>query len=179
MTEINFVEGGYWATQWTYNIPPVGSPPAEYDFTWVDPESYPGNSLALGEPNSARFAIPGGFESEVGYDATWLVVSGNDLNGIPVDPDLFDSGDNVTLVNEAGNVASGFEVANAIPFGDNVAISIGPGFFTSNPPNAPPAAFGFVPGEVITLTNLDAPTGLAEDFEWNENKMTNQTKDVR
>ena len=34
MTEINFVYGGYWATQWWYNIPPVGSPPAEYDFVY-------------------------------------------------------------------------------------------------------------------------------------------------
>ena len=34
MTEINFVPGGYWATQWWYNIPPVGTPPAEYDFLY-------------------------------------------------------------------------------------------------------------------------------------------------
>ena len=168
MTEINFVEGGYWAAQWTYNIPPVGTPPAEYDFTWVDPASYAENSLALNELNSARFAIPGSFETEVGYDAIWLVLTGSDLNGTPVDPDLFEEGDNVSIVNASGSVVSGFEVANAIPFGDNVAISIGPGFFTSNPPNGPPPTFGFTAGEVVTVTNLDAPTGLAEDFEWNE-----------
>ena len=34
MTEINFVEGGFWVAQWWYNIPPVGSPAAEYDFIW-------------------------------------------------------------------------------------------------------------------------------------------------
>ena len=140
MTEINFVSGGYWATQWWYNIPPVGTPPAEYDFTWVDPINYAENSLALDEPNSARFAIPGTFEAEIGYNAIWLVLSGNDLNGVPVDPDLFDVGDEVTIRNESGNVLSGFEVANSIPFGDNVAISIGPSFFTANPPNPPPPA---------------------------------------
>ena len=167
MTEINFVSGGYWATQWWYNIPPVGTPPAEYDFTWVDPINYAENSLALDEPNSARFAIPGTFEAEIGYNAIWLVLSGNDLNGVPVDPDLFDVGDEVTIRNESGNVLSGFEVANSIPFGDNVAISIGPSFFTANPPNPPPPTFGFTGGEVVTVTNLDAPTGLDEDFEWN------------
>ena len=26
---------------------------------------------------------------------------------------------------------------------------------------------GFTPGEVVTVTNLDAPAGLDEDFEWN------------
>ena len=34
MTEINFVEGGYWAAQWTYNIPPVGNPPAEFSYQY-------------------------------------------------------------------------------------------------------------------------------------------------
>jgi len=168
MTEINFVEGGYWATQWWYNIPPVGSPPAEYSFTWVDPGSYPDNSLALDEFNSARFAIPGSFEAGVGYDAIWLVVSGVDLAGVNVNPDLFEVGDAVSVVNSNNTVAAGFEVANAIPFGDNVAISIDPlAFFVANPPDPPPANFGFTAGDVITVTNLDAPTGLDEDYEWN------------
>ena len=34
MTEIHFVPNGYWVAQWWYNIPPVGSPPAEYNFIW-------------------------------------------------------------------------------------------------------------------------------------------------
>ena len=125
MTEINFVEGGYWAAQWTYNIPPVGTPPAEYEFTWVDPGTYPDNSLALDESNSARFAIPGSFETGVGYNAAWLVITGNDLNGTPVEEDLFEEGDNVSIVNASGSVVSGIRGrANAIPFGDNVAIPL-------------------------------------------------------
>ena len=32
MTEIEFVDNGYYATQWWYNIPPVAGPPIEYDF---------------------------------------------------------------------------------------------------------------------------------------------------
>ena len=34
MTEINFTESGFWASQWWYNIPPIGGPPNEFDFTW-------------------------------------------------------------------------------------------------------------------------------------------------
>ena len=168
MTEINFVSGGYWATQWWYNIPPVGTPPAEYEFTWVDPANYDETSLALDQLTSARFAIPGSFETGVGYDASWLILSGSDLNGALVNPDLFEVGDDVSVINDAGTVVSGFEVFNCIPFGDNVAIRITDGsFFTANPPNGPPPLFGFTSGERITVTNLDAPTGLDEDFEWN------------
>ncbi len=168
MTEINFVSGGYWATQWWYNIPPVGTPPAEYEFTWVDPANYDETSLALDQLNSARFAISGSFETGVGYDASWLILSGSDLNGALVNPDLFEVGDDVSVINDAGTVVSGFEVFNCIPFGDNVAIRITDGsFFTANPPNGPPPLFGFTGGERITVTNLDAPTGLDEDFEWN------------
>ena len=34
MTEINFTESGFWASQWWYNIPPIGGPPNEFDFRW-------------------------------------------------------------------------------------------------------------------------------------------------
>ena len=78
MTEINFVEGGYWVTQWWYQIPPIFTSWNGFEFTWVDPTTYPENSLALNEPNSARFAIPGTFEAGAGYDAIWFVISGND-----------------------------------------------------------------------------------------------------
>ena len=166
MTEINFDDGGYYATQWWYNIPPIGNPGAEFSFTWVSPESYPATSLALTEPTSARFAIPGVFEAGSGYDAQWLVVSENDLNGVAVDNSIFENGHQVTVENADGSVLAAFTVVNALGFGGTVAISFSD-LVVTNPPNGPPADFGFTPGETITVTNIDAPTGLDETVEWN------------
>jgi hypothetical protein len=166
MTEIHFADGGYYATQWWYNIPPIGNPGAEFSFTWVSPESYPATSIALSEPGGARFGVPGSFEPGVGYDAGWLIVASTDLNGVAVDNTIFENGHQVTIENGDGSVAGSFTVINALPFGETVAIS-----FTDlvilNPPNPPPADFGFSVGETITVTNIDAPTGLDESVEWN------------
>ena len=166
MTEIHFADGGYYATQWWYNIPPIGNPGAEFSFTWVSPESYPATSIALSEPGGARFGVPGSFEPGVGYDAGWLIVASTDLNGVAVDNTIFENGHQVTIENGDGSVAGSFTVINALPFGETVAIS-----FTDlvilNPPNPPPADFGFSIGETISVTNIDAPTGLDESVEWN------------
>ena len=166
MTEINFTEGGYWATQWWYNIPPVGSPPAEYSFTWVyNPELY-GNGLELNEPSSARFALPGTFVPGVGYDAIWLIMKEVDLNGVTVGSDLFQVGDNVTLENSDGTVRASLTILNNAFFPERVLLAFN-NLSTSNPPNGPPADFGFTNGETVTITNIDAPTGLDDDIEWN------------
>ena len=102
MTEINFVEGGYWATQWWYNIPPIGNPAAEYSFTWVDPGSYDEGDLSLDEIRSTRFAIPGTFEPGFGYNALWLVLSPEDVNGVSLDATLFEAGDLISVENDDG-----------------------------------------------------------------------------
>ena len=95
-----------------------------------------------------------------------MIVASTDLNGIAVDNTIFENGHQVTIENGDGSVAGSFTVINALPFGETVAIS-----FTDlvilNPPNPPPADFGFSVGETITVTNIDAPTGLDESVEWN------------
>ena len=166
MTEINFVEGGYWATQWWYNIPPIGNPAAEYSFTWVDPGSYDEGDLSLDEIRSTRFAIPGTFEPGFGYNALWLVLSPEDVNGVSLDATLFEAGDLISVENDDGTVVSTFNVVSTIDPGGNIMIRLSD-IITVNPPNPPPADFGFVPGEVVTVTNLSAPTGLDEEVEWN------------
>jgi hypothetical protein len=166
MTEINFVEGGYWAAQWLYNIPPIGNPPVEFDFTW-------GAVSDLTTPGTINFfgAAPG-FESGFGYtmpnQSGILMLSLPDLNGIAVSTDLFESGDIISLSNADGSVVCGAEVIGVGGFNDsNFRISFS-NFFTSNPPGAPNAAIeGFAIGEAITFKNESAPTGLDEDVEWN------------
>jgi len=166
MTEINFVEGGYWAAQWLYNIPPIGNPPVEFEFTW-------GNSGDLTTPGTINFfGAPPGFEPGFGYtmvnQSGILMASLPDLNGVSMAADLFESGDIISLSNADGSVVCGAEVIGVGGFNEaNFRISF-TNFFTSNPPGAPNAAIvGFALGELITFKNESAPTGLDEDIEWN------------
>jgi len=166
MTEINFVEGGYWAAQWLYNIPPIGNPPVEFEFTW-------GNTGDLTTPGTINFfGAPPGFEPGFGYtmvnQSGILMASLPDLNGVSMAADLFESGDIISLSNADGSVVCGAEVIGVGGFNEaNFRISF-TNFFTSNPPGAPNAAIvGFALGELITFKNESAPTGLDEDIEWN------------
>jgi|TARA_B110000483_G_scaffold64375_1_gene80135 hypothetical protein len=167
MTEINFVEGGYWAAQWLYNIPPIGNPPVEFDFIW-------GETSDLTTPGTMNFfGAPPGFEPGFGYtmvnQSGILMASLPDLNGVSMDTDMFDDGDIISLSNSDGTVVCGATViGTGGVFGDsNYRISFD-NFFTSNPPGAPNTAIaGFTLGERITFKNESAPTGLDEDIEWN------------
>lgn len=161
MTEINFVDGGYWAAQWLYNIPPVGSPPAEFDFVWDAADDFDNIE------NQMQFAGDGIFQNGFGYTYIRLLVSQLDLNGLPVEPDLFEVGDIISMTNNDGSVVCGAEILSSNPFGDNIFLIL-ENLFTANPPGAPnTAAFGFSTGDVVTLSNESAPTGLDQGIEWN------------
>ena len=167
MTEINFVEGGYWAAQWWYNIPPVGNPPVEFNFIWQDGEGQPlpGGIKFFGAAGVGSFV--NGFGYEFNNQTGLMVASLPDLNGLSMSTDMFDTGDIISLSNADGSVFCGATVINTGTFGDNYRITFSD-FFTSNPPNAPnTATFGFNVGEMITFKNESAPTGLDENIEWN------------
>ena len=96
MTEINFVEGGFWAAQWWYNIPPVGSAPAEYDFIWdstsIFPDYFEGGAY-FGPVNEFDY-------SNNTYDQSFLYLSAYDANNNFVLDDIYDmveDGDNIMV----------------------------------------------------------------------------------
>ena len=98
MTEINFVEGGFWAAQWWYNIPPVGSAPAEYDFIWdstsIFPDYFEGGAY-FGPVNEFDY-------SNNTYDQSFLYLSAYDANNNFVLDDIYDmveDGDNIMVQN--------------------------------------------------------------------------------
>tara|TARA_Y100001970_G_scaffold286429_1_gene408588 strand:- start:2163 stop:4415 length:2253 start_codon:yes stop_codon:yes gene_type:complete len=166
MTEINFVQGGYWATQWWYNIPPVGSPPAEYDFFW-DSTNY----VNLDPPPAgfSRFALSNVFNDAAGnYDpqTNMLIVSVIDADGNNIQSefqDLVENGDVIRIENEAGTKVATF-IANAVFPGDgNIKIIFTPGSLTYFNADGK----GFSQNERVTVINTSASTGLAEDVEWN------------
>jgi len=163
MTEINFVPGGYWVAQWWYNIPPVGSPPAEYDFIW-DAE----NTGLLVNSSGLHFGPDNQFTSEVGYIDNFLVMSAFDAGGSNVQDEiiaLIEGGDNIRIENSDGSKIVLFQATNALPLGeDRILVTIEGGNITY----IGPGSEGFLHNESVKFINASAPTGLAENVEWNE-----------
>ena len=163
MTEINFTEGGFWAAQWWYNIPPIGGPPNEFDFLWDS------TSAAL---NVEEFSIHFGSNNEylpgLGYDGTFMVVSATDLSGDNIQStliDIIEAGDIIQVSNSDASKMVTFSMGNnPLPLGsDRVLLQVEPGsiFYNSDIDQ------GFLNDEPVTLINTSASTGLAEDVEWN------------
>ena len=162
MTEVNFVPGGYWVAQWWYLIPPVGSPPAEFDYVW-DEENTGVNtnasSLHLGPSNV--------FTAGVGYSDNFIVLSAFDALGNNVQDEIInvtEIGDIIRIENNDGSKALSFSANSVIPVGDDrILVSIQEGtlnYFGS-------LEEGFLHEESVKFVNTSAPTGLASDVEWN------------
>ena len=165
MTELNFIAGGYWATQWWYNIPPVGSPAAEFDFLF-DSSTVAGFETDL--PGRLRtFNI---FDGE-NYPQVppQLILSAFDISGNNVIDEIdavINVGDNIKVENLSGSKVMTFTAnsSGVVGGGDfyRIAWNVG-SFFYSGPDGEP-----FFDDEPVKFTNTSATTGLAEDVEWNE-----------
>ncbi len=163
MTEINFTESGFWAAQWWYNIPPIGGPPNEFEFTWDGLSQFlvvDVSGLHFGPDN---LYIPG-----VGYEGDFLILSSFDNSGSNVQSTVTNSintGDVIRISNLSGSKSITFSTSNdPIPIGeDRVLIQVNPTSisYTSSLDE------GFLDGEQVVMTNTSASTGLAEDVEWN------------
>jgi hypothetical protein len=163
MTEINFTESGFWAAQWWYNIPPIGGPPNEFDFTWdgLSPAlEVDVSGLHFGPDN---LYIPG-----VGYEGSFLILSAFDNAGSNVQSTVTSSintSDVIRISNLSGSKSVTFSTSNdPIPIGeDRVLIQVNPTSisYTSSLDE------GFLDGEQVVMTNTSASTGLAEDVDWN------------
>ena len=165
MTEINFVEGGYWAAQWTYNIPPVGNPPAEF--------SYQYDSLASDlETDEFRLHMfPNNFDGATNtYGSNFLIMNGNTLDGINlfslVESGEFqiDDGDQILIFNDDNTKVISFTASGIATLGtDRLRVSF---YGETLAYNGPPGV-GFNDDENITFVNTSASDGLNEDVEWN------------
>ena len=164
MTEINFTENGFWASQWWYNIPPIGGPPNEFDFKW---DAISG-ALNVSE-SGIHFGPDNIFIPGIGYEGTFLILSALDISGENIRTTILSSinaGDVLSISNFGGSKSVVFSANNEpIPIGeDRVMIQINPEsiVYTST------SGEGFLDGETISLVNTSASTGLAEDIEWND-----------
>ena len=164
MTEINFVPGGYWVAQWWYNIPPLGSPPAEYNFVW-DAEN-----IGLIVNTSGLHVGPENlFTPDDGYiNDNFIVMSAFDAGGTNVQEEimaLIEGGDNIRIENSDGSKTVLFQATGALPLGeDRILVTIDGGDITY----VGPGSEGFLHNESVKFINASAPTGLAENVEWNE-----------
>jgi len=161
MTEINFVSGGYWVAQWWYNIPPVGSPPAEYDFIW-DSTSVQMNCITSG----THFGVENNYDNtNVTYSATNQVLSDFDANGEDVQEEiieLVEAGDIIRIQNEDQTKVASYTATNTpFNFGDRIVISLANLVYFSADGS------GFDDLEPVTFINTSASTGLNDNVEWN------------
>ena len=161
MTEINFVSGGYWVAQWWYNIPPVGSPPAEYDFIW-DSTSVQMNCITSG----THFGVENNYDNtNVTYSATNQVLSDFDANGEDVQEEiieLVEAGDIIRIQNEDQTKVASYTATNTpFNFGDRFVISLANLVYFSADGS------GFDDLEPVTFINTSASTGLNDNVEWN------------
>ncbi len=161
MTEINFVSGGYWVAQWWYNIPPVGSPPAEYDFIW-DSTSVQMNCITSG----THFGVENNYDNtNVTYSATNQVLSDFDANGEDVQEEiieLVEAGDIIRIQNEDQTKVASYTATNSpFNFGDRFVISLANLVYFSADGS------GFDDLEPVTFINTSASTGLNNNVEWN------------
>jgi hypothetical protein len=165
MTEIEFVNGGYWATQWWYNIPPVGSPPAEYDFIW---DSSIGGWPYTPAAGYTRFGLTNEFDDATGAYETQniLVLSTSDAGGDNISAeivDLVNVGDEILIQNEAGTKTASFTVNFVTDSDEKIQIFFTPldlDYFSVD-------GNGFSDNEPVTFINTSASTGLNQDVEWN------------
>jgi len=172
MTEINFVDGGYWATQWTYNIPPVGNPPAEFSYV------YDSTASDLNVISAGLHLFPNEFNSETSsYSPNFLIMDGITTDGINTynlveSSELeIEDGDEILIYNEANTkvisfTANGSSGSAVNTLGDDrLRVSFYPETFSYNGP----FGIGFNEGESVTFVNTSASSGddLAEDVEWN------------
>ena len=121
MTEINFAPGGYWATQWWYNIPPVGSPPAEFNYFYDSTMAVPDPTL---ECNSQTLHLSANnYDAGTNsYDGTFLVLSGIDAEGTFVEEQidhLVEPGDNIRIQNGDGSKFIVFSTGSNVMTFDN------------------------------------------------------------
>jgi hypothetical protein len=161
MTEINFVPGGYWVAQWWYNIPPVGSPPAEYDFIW-DSTSIQMTCITSG----THFGVENNYDNtNVTYSATNQVLSDFDANGEDVQEEiieLVEAGDIIRIQNEDQTKVASYTATNTpFNFGDRFVISLDNLVYFSADGS------GFDDLEPVTFINTSASSGLNQDVEWN------------
>ncbi|SVA23535.1 uncharacterized protein METZ01_LOCUS76389, partial [marine metagenome] len=167
MTEINFVNGGYWATQWWYNIPPVGSPPAEYDFVY-DASSHLNPQADAGTLHLfANFYDGTTYPPNPDNGQNFLLVSAFDASGNNVQEeiiDLIEGGDIIRIQNGYGSKVQSFIANGATPFGDE---RIMVQFNTETFSYVSLSGTGFSHNETVKFINTSASTGLAEDVEWN------------
>jgi hypothetical protein len=163
MTEINFVSGGYYATQWWYNIPPVGTPPVEYDFYYDSTET------GVNCSPSTMHLFQNNFDGTTNtyINANFLMLSALDINGDNVQDEiseLIQNGDLIRIENSDGSKYITFTATSAGPFGANdTRVS----FETESLIYFGPPGEGFNPFEAVTFINTSATTGLAADVEWN------------
>ena len=164
MTEINFVSGGYWVAQWWYNIPPVGSPPAEYDFFWDSSTGSPYTPAA----GYTRFGLSNVFDDATGaYEPqNMLILSTNDAGGNNVSAEivnLVNAGDGILIQNEAGTKTASFTVNFVTDSDEKIQIFFTPldlDYFSAD-------GSGFDDLEPVTFINTSASSGLNQDVEWN------------
>jgi len=164
MTEINFVSGGYWVAQWWYNIPPVGSPPAEYDFFWDSSTGSPYTPAA----GNTRFGLSNEFDDATGaYELqNMLILSTSDAGGDNIRAeivDLVNAGDEILIQNEAGTKTASFAVNFVTDSDEKIQIFFTPldlDYFSVD-------GNGFSDNEPVTFINTSASTGLNQDVEWN------------
>jgi hypothetical protein len=168
MTEIEFVGGGYWATQWWYNIPPVGSPPAEYDFVYDSLSQIPNVDVDAGTLHLfANFYDGTTYPPNPDNGQNFLLVSAFDASGTNVQEeiiDLIEGGDIIRIQNEDGSKVQSFTANGATPFGDE---RIMVQFNTETFSYVSLSGTGFSHNETVKFINTSASTGLAEDVEWN------------
>ena len=162
MTEINFVPGGYWAAQWWYNIPPVGSPAAEYDFF------YDSTVTDLTCFTGTLHLFPNNFDNITNtYNGNFLVMSSTDASGNNVMDeiiDLIENGDLIQIKNNSSTKILSFTATAAASLGtDRIRVS----YLTTTLNYFGPTGEGFNHGEPITFVNTSASTGLNSDVEWN------------
>ena len=124
MTEINFTENGFWASQWWYNIPPIGGPPNEFDFRW-DAINGALNVAVSG----VHFGPDNIFTPGIGYEGTFLILSALDISGTNIRSTIISSissGDVLRISNAGGSKTVAFAANNdPIPIGeDRVMIQI-------------------------------------------------------
>jgi len=164
MTEINFVSGGYWVAQWWYNIPPVGSPPAEYDFFWDSSTGSPYTPAA----GYTRFGLSNVFDDATGaYEPqNMLILSTSDAGGDNIRAeivDLVNAEDGILIQNEAGTKTASFTVNFVTDSDDKIQVFFTPenlNYFSGD-------GNGFSDNEPVTFINTSASTGLNQDVEWN------------
>ena len=170
MTEINFEDGGYWAAQWWYNIPPVGNPPAEFSYFYDES----GQGLTLDTANALHVGPNNEFDETTNTytgNTTFIVLSpitsdGVNLSNLIATGELVaNEGDQFFIYNDSNTKVMSFVANEAgfLSYESFITLGIEFGTFTYTGPEG----VGFVHGENVTIVNADASEGLDEDFEWN------------